>query len=600
MTDPDVIHPRPQLTRADWTCLDGIWSFAIDWADVGLAQRWYLDADRFESSILVPYPPESPRSQVSEPSTAVSWYLLEVDSPPPAVGFRRILHFEAIDYRSTIWLNGVHLRDHEGGQTRISVDATNAWTAGDNSLVVRAVDEITDIEQPRGKQDWKPEPHVIWYRRTSGIWRTVWFEDVPIMHISDIVWTPEASFGVVGFELRVGGRIATDAQLQVTLRQAGRILSRSSHSVLSNRLRIQLSVEDIASEPEPEQLLWSPENPSLIDAELLLSSGDAPSDLVQSYLGLRTVGTDDRSFLLNNRPYFLRLALEQGYWPDTHLAAPSNDDLRREVEMIKELGFNGVRVHQKVADPRFLYWCDRLGLLVWADAPASYRFSHVSLVRTTKEWIEIVERDRNHPSIVAWVPFNESWGIPNVSTDPRQRSAVIAIYELLKSLDGTRVVLGNDGWEYVVGDIAGVHDYSHDPAVLRDRYSTLAAARETVANGRTGGRKISLRHSKGSLSIPIVLSEFGGVNLTDLAETWSGYGEAATAGELLHRLRTLFDCVGEESGLAGFCYTQVTDTVQERNGLLTEARDFKADPAMISAIVRGVEAVRMREPAASS
>jgi hypothetical protein len=296
---------------------------------------------------------------------------------------------------------------------------------------------------------------------------------------------------------------------------------------------------------------------------------------------------DDRAFLLNTRPYFLRLVLEQGYWPDTHLAAPSEDHLRREVELIKQLGFNGIRMHQKVADPRFLYWCDRLGLVVWADSAASYRFSARSLGRTTREWLEIVERDRNHPSIVAWVAFNESWGLPEIATNRRQRAAALAMYHLLVASDGTRPVIANDGWEFVGGDLAGVHDYSHDPNTLKGRYQGLDRVRETLGADRAGGRRMSVVDSENRAHVPVVLSEFGGINLTDAAGTWQGYGQAGSAEELLDSLRSIFRWVGEGSGLAGFCYTQLTDTLQERNGLLTENREHKADPSSVAAIVRG-------------
>jgi len=587
------------LARTGWISLDGSWQFAEDPNGVGLAERWYDSGEPFAETITVPFPPESGSSGIARDVSDIIWYRLSSELARPAEGIRRLIHFEAIDYRSSIWVNGAHLADHEGGQTRVSVDATNMWSDADNSIVVRAVDERRDIEQPRGKQDWNDEPHVIWYRRTSGIWRSVWIEDVPATRIESLVWSTGSTFGLVDLEARFAGPIDEGHQISVTLSHKGRVLARSQHSLLSSRLRIQLSLEDSVSEPEPEQLWWSPENPQLIEAELTVTNPNGRSDEVQSYFGFRSVGADDRSFLLNNRPYFLRLALEQGYWPHTHLAAPSEDDLRREVELIKELGFNGVRIHQKVADSRFLYWCDRLGLVVWADAAASYRFSPLSLSRTTREWLEIVERDRNHPSIVAWVAFNESWGVPEISTDRRQRAAVLALYNLLVAVDGSRIVIANDGWEFVGGDIAAVHDYSHDPAVFERRYSQLDRVRDTIATGRTGGRKVSLVSADSRAHVPVVLSEFGGINLADAAETWKGYGQVANAADLVAELARLFEWIGEDSGLAGFCYTQLTDTVQERNGLLTEAREFKADPTLISAIVRGDVVGRLASEEAS-
>src|SRR5690606_30847762 len=266
--------------------------------------------------------------------------------------------------------------------------------------------------------------------------------------------------------------------VRLTFRLDGKVLASSPHQLLDDPVRTCVCFIAGQYEPEPETLWWSPETPTLIDAEVELLEEDSVVDTVASYLGMRTVGVDDRDFLLNGRPYFLRLVLEQGYWPESHLAAPSPDALRAEVELIKSLGFNGIRVHQKVADPRFLSWCDRLGLLVWADAAASYRFSPTALARTTREWISIVERDRNHPSVVAWVPFNESWGVPNLQNDEAQRHAVAGLYGLLKALDGSRPVLGNDGWEYVAGDIVGIHDYGHDAARLSERYGSATRVNE--------------------------------------------------------------------------------------------------------------------------
>jgi beta-galactosidase/beta-glucuronidase len=583
------LHPRPQAARESWASLDGEWGFAEDPDDVGVAARWFDDPERFAERILVPFPPESAASGIARDVCSTIWYRHRIETPMPA-GRRRILHFEGVDYAASVWVDGVHLIDHEGGQTGFAVDVTDVWGAHGAVVTVRAVDRAWDLEQPRGKQDWLSEPHVIWYHRTSGIWRSVWFEDVPVSSIDTIHWVPGAAFGTVDAEVRVRGPRHPGQAVRLTFRHEGVVVASSTHQLINHAVRTCTTFSADAFEPEPEQLWWSPETPTLIDAEVELLDGGEVVDSVSSYVGLRTVGVDDRSLLLNGRPYFLRLVLEQGYWPESHLAAPSAESLRDEVELIKSLGFNGIRVHQKVADPRFLYWCDRLGLLVWADAAASYRFSPTSLARTTREWINIVERDRNHPSVVAWVPFNESWGVPSLETDPAQRWAVTALYALLKALDGSRPVLGNDGWEYVAGDVVGIHDYSHDEGRLDGRYRTLDAVRHTVSHGRAGGRRISLGALTGTNSPadrPVVLSEFGGFTLSNDPEQWSGYGSVRNSEHLLQRLREVLAVVGPDSGLAGYCYTQLTDTLQEQNGLLTGDRRPKADPGRIAAIVRG-------------
>jgi beta-galactosidase/beta-glucuronidase len=582
-TEP--VHPRPQLTRDAWTELDGPWGYASDSDDLGLQQQWQADSARFSSTITVPFPPESPASGIDAGGATTHWYRREVTLLPPQDGSRRLLHFEGVDYTATVWLDGRLVGCHEGGQVGFTLDVTNAWRDGSTQVVVVRAQDEPDLEQPRGKQDWLTEPHVIWYRPTSGIWRSVWIEDVPAVSVSSVRWSTPDARGTVDFDVRVGGA-DPGAEIEVEIAHDGHPIGRARVPVTDARATGRIVVSQ--NHAEPELLQWSPEMPTLLDAAVTLRVDGTVVDRVGSYVGLRTVGVDCRDFLLNERPYFLRLVLEQAYWPDTHLASPSDDDLRREVELVKALGFNGVRMHQVAADPRMLYWCDRLGVLVWADAAAAYRFSPVALARSVREWIEIVERDHNHPSIVAWVPFNESWGIPEVASVDAQASAVHALHSLLKALDPSRVVLGNDGWEYVAGDVVGVHDYAHDPQVLADRFGTADAVRATVATGRTGGRRISL---VGAPAAPVVLSEFGGISLAVADDTWDGYGGVADASELVDRLRLLTEQVGPRSGLAGFCYTQLTDTAQERNGLLDEHRRPKAElDALRRAVGGGVSA----------
>ena len=249
---------------------------------------------------------------------------------------------------------------------------------------------------------------------------------------------------------------------------------------------------------------------------------------------------------------------------------------------MRELGFNGIRMHQVVADPRFLYWCDRIGVAVWADIPASYAFTDVSLARVVREWMQVIERDVSHPSIVAWVPFNESWGVPDLATDPTQRQAVRAVHHLLRALDPTRVVLGNDGWQYVGGDIVGIHDYSRSAREILSRYGTIELLDRAVTEGYVGGRRIAI--DVDDAQVPIVLSEFGGVSYTRAPATWEAYGVVADETSFLDVVASQLAAV-HESAFAGFCYTQLTDTAQERNGLLTEMREPKASLDLLRAII---------------
>lgn len=577
-TSAPRMHPRPILARTGWVDLDGPWELRFDDDDRGVDERWGVQGVPFDRSIVVPYPPESELSGVAEDGHAVVWYRRDVELRRPAGGLRTLLHFEAVDYRADVWVNGVHVGSHEGGHVGFHFDVTHALVDGDRQrVVVRAFDDPTSLEQPRGKQDWEPTPHVIWYRRTTGIWRQVWAETVAAAHLDQVRWTAGDRPGTLTLDATVAGaRGVADLELEVGFALDGAHLAGSRHVVTDGRLTATFELRDPRFDTEQERLLWSPESPTLVDVELTLRRRGEPVDRATSYVGLRTVASDGRHFLLNARPYYLRLVLEQAYWPQSHLAAPDDDAIRREVELVKSLGFNGVRMHQTVADPRFLYWCDRLGLLVWADAPAAYRFSSLALGRTAREWMEIVARDASHPSIVTWVAFNESWGVPGLAVDETQRSAVAGMTALIKALDPSRLVIGNDGWEYVAGDLVGIHDYTHSDLVLEERYGTRQAVDATIDSARPGGRVLDLTRDRESLGRAVVLSEFGGIGLSSDDGAWDGYGAAPDAATFVAQLGRLLAAVSASDALAGFCYTQLTDTLQETNGLADAARVPKA------------------------
>jgi len=569
------VYPRPQMVRDEFTMLDGPWRFIHDPDDIGVTERWFDPHAEFTNTIIVPNPPESPASGISQDVTGPIWYRRDFDHRPQDGG-RLLLHFEGVDHLASVWVNSTHVGDHEGSQSRFTVDITDAVRPGTNTLVVRAIDSVTDLEQPRGKQDWLPAPHVIWYRRTSGIWRSVWLEPVPPVRIDRLNLQSGPTLGSVDVEARIYGLPDAQAILEVELRLAERLLCRAQFECVSGTVAASLRLDHESIETQPEDLWWSPESPTLLDVVARLRVGTTTVDRVRSYVGLRTVGIDGSNVLLNNRPYFLRLVLEQGYWPESHLASPSIDALETEARLIKELGFNGIRMHQTSADPRFLACCDRLGLVVLADTAAAYRFSDIALRRQTDELMAMIGRDASHPCVIAWVLFNESWGVPDLQTRPEQRQAVMALTALAKALDPTRIVLGNDGWEYVAGDVIGVHDYTQDPRQLDARYGTADAARHTVRTRRPGTRPLMLPGNDDAAEcLPILLSEFGGISAHNTDDAWEAYGDVIATEELASRVGQLVAAVSEGSGLAGFCYTQLTDTAQEKNGLLTETRQPK-------------------------
>jgi beta-galactosidase/beta-glucuronidase len=305
---------------------------------------------------------------------------------------------------------------------------------------------------------------------------------------------------------------------------------------------------------------------------------------------VRSISASRDRLLLNGRPYFLRLVLAQGFWPESHLAAPDAEALRREVQLVKDLGFNGVRLHQKVEDPRFLAWCDRLGVLVWAEMPAAYEFSPITIQRLTREWMEVLERDASHPCVIAWVPVNESWGVPALERSAAQQDLVRSLYHLTKAYDPTRLVIGNDGWEQPVTDIVTVHDYTSRGAVLRQRYGDWEKLEHTLARTQPGYRVVLLPGAARE-DRPVLISEFGGISLDmDDRHGWRGYGAVRNADQLVQGYTDLVTALLDSPAVVGFCWTQLTDTQQERNGLLTADRQPKAAMERIRAVTTRVAA----------
>ena len=565
------MHPRPQLTRPEWQDLCGEWEFAHDDENAGVAAKWWRGDRAFEKRITVPFPPESAASGVHDPAPhPVVWYRRTFDAP---AGDRVLLHFGAVDYRARVWVNGTEVCSHVGGQAPFHVDITHALVPdGRQVVVVRAEDSVDDMTQPRGKQYWEPEPAAIWYHRTTGIWQPVWLEAVPSAYVAGLEWVP--SFASRSVRVRVGTVDAAGLFVRVRLSLGERVLADDRYLVDGQE------VERTISLPHGD-FRWSPDSPTLIDATVSLLRDDEVVDEVGSYFGLRDAEVRDGRFVLNGERLFLRMVLAQGYWPESHLAAPSESALRREVELIKELGFNGVRVHQKVEDPRFLYWCDRLGLVVWGEMANAYEYSVDGVARFTAEWLEVVHRDMSHPSVVTWVPVNESWGTPALASDPRQRHFLESLYHLTHAVDGTRPVISNDGWEHTTSDIWTVHDYSPSADGLASRYGTPEAVESALRGDWPGPRRIILGDPvRGDQ--PLMVTEFGGLSYTPGAgERWFGYRTVADADALLAAYERLVTALVDSRQVAGYCYTQLTDTEQEVNGLLTEAREHKVDPAEI-------------------
>ncbi|MGP3533730.1 glycoside hydrolase family 2 protein [Microbacterium sp. RD1] len=593
----DGAYPRPQLLRAAWQNLDGVWAFRVDDDGVGDADGW-PDGFDTDQQIVVPFPPESPASGIAHDGFhPVVWYSRTIspedlrnagyDADRPRV----LLHFGAVDYRAEVWIDGRRAGSHEGGHTPFTLDVTElVRSGGPHLLVVRAEDDPHDMTQPRGKQDWHEDAHAIWYRRTTGIWQTVWLEAVPSISIEHVSWLP-AGHTAVELRVRLRGVAPAGTRLSVALDfdESGEDLGQLDVDVPAGarRIRVDVPLARQHNGQAEDELTWSPEHPRLVDATIVLSDGDC-GDTIASYLGVRTVGTRRGAFLLNGSPYDVRSVLNQGFWPESHLAAPSPEALRREVELIKDLGFTACRIHQKVEDPRFLYWADRLGLLVWGEAPAAYEFAPIAVHRLTREWMEAVDRDISHPSIVTWVPFNESWGIQHVADDPAQQAYSRALSDLTRALDPSRPVISNDGWEQQNTDLLTVHDYEGDGAALAHTYAD-GAARKRILDRLAPSGRMQLVGGASDAGQPVMLTEFGGIGFQPAGERADGWGytTAADDEDWLARIRSLYEATRASDLLAGTCYTQLTDTMQETNGLLTAERTPKVPIADLRRAITG-------------
>lgn len=576
-------YPRPQFVREAWMSLNGEWEFDFDDKGTGEREAWYKNHD-FGSKIIVPFCYQSRLSGIGDTGFHDTVWYRKVFSVPDAYRKGRLLlHFGAVDYEAKVWVNGKLVALHEGGHTPFHADITDVLAEGDNTVVVKATDYSRDVTLPRGKQFWEEESAGIFYTRTTGIWQSVWLEPVPETYIRRIRLTPDIDENNIALDVFLSGyRPGALVNVKATITFKGEFVAEDVFSLKHESASRHIHLEDFNDHGLGRW--WTPEKPNLYDLKLSLSVDGVVADQVKSYFGMRKVSVEDGKLLLNNRSYFMKMVLDQGYFPEGLLTAPSDDDLRRDVELTKAMGFNGARKHQKIEDPRYLYWADRLGLLVWGEMANAYQFSETYVARMTQEWMQAVERDYNHPCIVAWVPLNESWGVPNILVDKQQQQHALSIYHLTKSLDPTRPVISNDGWELVHTDLVTIHDYEWRREVLSERYATT----ERTLSAQPGNRWI-LVPGFPYAGQPILVTEFGGISFKK--NEWEGWGYSGAENEkdFTERLRNVVEPMRRSPIIQGFCYTQFSDVEQEINGLLTYDRKPKLPLETIREIVEGTE-----------
>ncbi|WP_229683183.1 glycoside hydrolase family 2 protein [Virgibacillus oceani] len=563
-------YPRPQYRRDSWVNLNGKWKFAFDDQNTGEKNQWFTNP-RFSDNIQVPFTYESKASGIGEEKFhPYVWYHRSFEIPEHEIGKKVMLRFQASDYQTKVWVNGTFIGEHTGGNAAFSFDITDVVESKiENKLVVK-VEDSQSCYQPRGKQRWRDNNFECWYVQSTGIWQTVWLEFLNETNIDRVKITPNIDTHSVVFDYRLSGSNYDDYKLETVISFNGEMVREFTFRPERSTMRFEI---DLFSDIHRWRVMhWTPENPNLYDVAFRLIKNGEAVDEVESYFGMRKISIKDGQVLLNNRPLYQKLLLDQGYWPDTLLTPPSDAAIIEDIEKVFAMGFNGVRKHQKIEDERFLYWADKKGLLVWSEMAATYEFSDEAVDNFTKEWLDIVQQHYNHPSIITWVPFNESWGIPNIAKDRKQQTFTESIYYLTKSIDPDRPVIVNDGWEHTISDIIALHDYEEFGELFYERYKE----KDLIVNNEIPHNKHKYAFADGYSykGQPVIITEYGGIAFKD--ESGWGYGNQVNKEEeFLHRYRSITDAIKAIPYITGYVYTQITDVQQEVNGLLKEDRTPK-------------------------
>ena len=602
-------YPRPQFRRDDWLCLNGEWQFEIDRGDSGL-ERGLLERE-LAGKIVVPFCPESKLSGVEDLDyhNAV-WYRRSVTIPQEWAGRRVLLHFQAVDYDTTVWVNGTEVGRHRGGFTPFTCDLHGVAEAGDSvTLVVRARDGH-EKSQPRGKQAREFGPSGAIYVRTTGIWQTVWMEPAPEVALRRPRITPDVGNGMLRLEQPITHN-TPGLRLRVQVSDAqGEILTVETRADIDFAPHVDLAI------PQDRRRLWSIDDPHLYDLQIdLVDGAGATLDSAQSYAGLRSIAIDGKAIKINGQVVFQRLVLDQGYYPDGIMTAPSDEALRQDIVLSQEAGFNGARLHQKVFEERFLYHADRLGYIVWGEFGdwgcsrngPMYGEHQTPGPDYITQWLEALARDYSHPSIVGWCPLNETWQ-SILDRITLLDDVTRGMYLATKAMDATRPVLDTSGYSHRVpeADIYDSHDYVQDPARLAERHAGLATGNPYVnapaqwnMPAHLGGSTVWSIPYHGQ---PYFVSEFGGIwwnpDVKEGEDSW-GYGERPkTLDEFYERFDKLCAVLLGDTNMFGYCYTQLTDIYQEQNGIYRYDRSVKFDMGRIRAAQQRPAAIE--QPAASN
>lgn len=546
-------HPKPQFMRDKWENLNGIWEFEIDDGKSGEERGLYKTDAVFHQKINVPFCPESRLSGIQNLDFMNSvWYRREIDITQKQLKEIVMLHFGAVDYLATIYVNGRKCGIHKGGYVSFAVDITEYLNEGRNIITVNAIDDTRSRLVPSGKQCEKYHSELCYYTRTTGIWQTVWLEFVPKTHIVKTKYTTDIYNGMVTISAELCGA----GRLKAVAYYKGKPVGESCVETKGGTAVMTIQLSEIH--------LWEVGNGRLYNLELLYEE-----DEVHSYFGLRSLRLENKKFFINDKSVFQRLILDQGFYPDGIYTAPSDEELENDIKRSVAMGFNGARLHEKIFEERFLYYCDKHGYIVWGEYP-NWGLDHSyadSIYGILPEWLEEIDRDFNHPAIVGWCPFNETWD----QQGRKQFDELLSsIYKVTKSVDPTRPCIDTSGNYHVMTDIYDLHDYEQEPSLFAEHYKEL---------GKTNKFHYSQAFDERQTydgKCPFFVSEYGGIG-------W--YGDSPkTTDAFLERLKGLTDVLLDNENMFGLCYTQLTDVEQEKNGLYTYDRKAKFDPAIISAI----------------
>ncbi len=556
-------YPRPELVRENWTNLCGEWEFEFDCGKSGKA-RDVQKKEKLERTINVPFCPESKLSGIEyKDFIGACWYRKTVEVSPKE-NERVLLNFEAAYYATEVFVNGTSVGKHEGGYTPFSFDITDALTAGENSIAVYCEGDARDMKQPSGKQSSRFASYGCYYTRSTGIYAPVWLETVPATYLAAVKLDPDTDNSRLFCELSLSAHGEKTVTLTASLN--GKTVGTASLKTTMKTAKAVIDLDTLS--------LWSIETPTLYDLEIKIVSENG-TDTVKSYFGMRKIELDDKCLLINGKRVFQRLVLDQGYYPEGVYTAPDDDAFAKDIKLSQRVGFNGARLHERVFERRFLYEADRLGYIVWGEYP-NWGFDYTTNENThiyLREWTEAMARDYNHPALIGWCPFNETW---DINGREQANEMLRTIYEETKRLDPVRPCIDTSGNFHVVTDIYDIHDYNQSVEAFQRRYSAMT---DTEVFENMNKTKIRQQYS----GQPYFISEYGGIKWAKDQEnnnqqvSW-GYGDAPRSiDEYADRFVGLTGVLMDTEKICGLCYTQLYDVEQEQNGVYYYDRTPKFD-----------------------